>query len=795
MSIAILIASFCFIGFFIWYLASEDARSRRLAGLGAILASLVTCGLALFPIQKAIHLGLDLQGGTEFLLEVQGDNITPSALEQASSVIRKRLDIFGGREISIQPEGTNRLKIQIPGLQGAERVATRDQISRSAKLELRMVPENGAEILAAAKANGGKLPFQYATDDEILPLVEKGPDGKDSVSQIVVDRKVSITGNHLQHARRGIGALGQPNVEFQLDDVGTKEMADMCEQFPGRQMAIVLDREVQSAPRLPTDQSKYITTGQGEISGANMTQLECESLASVMENPLENPVKILDEHSVDASLGADSIRSGFDAGLLALALVVGFMMFYYRVSGVIAVLALAVNLVLLFGLLAQFHFTLTLPGIAGIVLTIGMAVDANVLIYERIRDELANGKPARTAIDTGFERAFSAIFDSNTTTLIPAMVLAYLGTGPLRGFAVTLVLGIIANLFAALVVSRNAFDWILALTPKPYLSMMQFIKQPKIDFLKLRGLGLMLSLVVIAAGAIAVKASGERLLGVDFKGGDAVTLTYTHSVDIEKLQNVLQAEGLRGVNLQYAAGGTPALFLETEKGESDRAVRLLEQKFPDAGFVGGASESIGAQVGGEMKEKALTALLLGLFGILVYAAVRFEWSYALAAAVGQLHDVLIALAVMAVLGRELTLPLVGALLTIAGYSINDKIVVFDRIREGARLREKGSFYQVINRSLNLTLARTIITGFTCLLATFALVIFGGPVIHDFSLTMFIGILSGIYSSHFISPGLAWWLGRSHGTSGTGSGGSATAKPLLPKGSPKESLVTTRRSRA
>jgi SecD/SecF fusion protein len=762
MSIAILIASFGFIGFFIWYLAAEDAPSRRLAGLGSILASLLTCGLALVPIQKAIHLGLDLQGGTEFLLEVQGDNITPSALDQASSVIRKRLDVFGSREISIQPEGTNRLKIQIPGLQGAERVATRDQISRSAKLELRMVPENAAEILAAAQANGGKLPFQYATDYEILPQVEKGPDGKDlPPSQLVVERKVSITGDHLQRARRGIGQLGQPNVEFQLDDVGTKAMADMCQQFPGRRMAIVLDREVQSAPSLPTDPSKYITTGQGEISGSNMTQIECEELASVMENPLENPVKILDEHSVDASLGADSIRSGFDAGLLALALVVGFMMFYYRVSGVIAVLALAVNLVLLFGLLAQFHFTLTLPGIAGIVLTIGMAVDANVLIYERIRDELANGKPARTAIDTGFERAFSAIFDSNTTTLIPAMVLAYLGTGPLRGFAVTLVLGIIANLFAALVVSRNAFDWILAVTPKPYLSMMQFIKQPKVDFLKLRGIGLVVSLVIIGAGAIAVKTSGERLLGVDFKGGDAVTLTYTHSVEIGQLQNTLQSEGLRGVNLQYAAGGSPALFLETEKGESDRAVRALEEKFPEAGFVGGASASIGAQVGGEMREKALTALLLGLFGILVYAAVRFEWSYAIAAAIGQLHDVLIALAVMAVLGRELTLPLVGALLTIAGYSINDKIVVFDRIREGAKLREKGSFYQVINRSLNLTLARTIITGFTCLLATFALVLFGGPVIHDFSLTMFIGIMSGIYSSHFISPGIAWWLGRMH----------------------------------
>jgi SecD/SecF fusion protein len=757
MSIAILLASFAFIAFFIWYLASQDAAARRVAGLGSIIASLLTCGLALIPIKDAIHLGLDLQGGTEFLVEVKGANITPSALDQASSVIRKRLDILGTREISILPEGTARLKIQIPGLQGAERDATRDIITRAANLELRMVPENDRDILA--QANGTKLPFQYATDYEILPLVEKDAQGKDVTSQIVVNRKASITGSHVTHARRSIGQLGQPNVEFQLDDEGTKEMADMCEKYPGRQMAIVLDGVVQSAPTLPTDRTQYITNGQGEIKGANMTAVECEELANVMENPLQHKVDILDEHSVDASLGADSIRSGLNAGLLALALVVCFMMFYYRISGLIAVLALTVNLVLLFGLLAQFHFTLTLPGIAGIVLTIGMAVDANVLIYERIRDELANGKPARTAIDTGFERAFSAIFDSNTTTLIPAMVLAYLGTGPLRGFAVTLVLGIVANLFAALVVSRNAFDWILSITDKPYLGMMQFIKQPRIDFLKLRGLGLIVSLVIVAAGAIAVKTHGQGLLGVDFTGGDAVTLTYQHRVEIGKLQDALQTEGLRGVNLQYTGGGTPALSLETEKGESGRAVRVLEEKFSDAGFVAGASESIGAQVGGEMKEKALTALLLGLFGILVYAAIRFEWSYAIAAAIGQLHDVLIALAVMAVLGRELTLPLVGALLTIAGYSINDKIVVFDRIREGAKLREKGSFYQVINRSLNLTLARTIITGFTCLLATFALVLFGGPVIHDFSLTMFIGIMSGIYSSHFISPGIAWWLGR------------------------------------
>jgi SecD/SecF fusion protein len=401
-----------------------------------------------------------------------------------------------------------------------------------------------------------------------------------------------------------------------------------------------------------------------------------------------------------------------------------------------------------------------------------MAVDANVLIYERIRDELALGKPARSAIDIGFEKAFSAIFDSNVTTLIPAIVLAYFGTGPLRGFAVTLVLGIIANLFAALVVTRNTFDFILTATEKPNLSMMQFIKSPRFDFLKYRGLGLIFSLLLLALGAGAVAMRGEALLGVDFKGGDAVTMTYAQSVDIGQVRAALINSGLKDFTLQPVSGSN-ALQIQTEEQQGERAAKILEDTFPQAGFVAGAVDKIGAQVGGEMKEKAITALLLGLFGILVYAAIRFEWSYAIAAAVGQLHDVLIALSIMALLGRELTLPLVGALLTIAGYSINDKIVVFDRIREGAKLREKGSFYEVINRSLNLTLARTILTGSTCLLATGALIVFGGPVIHDFSLAMFIGIMSGIYSSHFISPGLAWWLGRlGHGTSSIGPNATA-----------------------
>ena len=755
MYIPVLISSLGFLGFFIWYLAAENPSSRRAAGLGAIIGSLLTCGIALYPISHTIQLGLDLRGGTEFLLEVQG-NPNKDALDQASSVIRKRLDTLGTREIMIQPEGSNRLRIQIPGLQGADVDRTRNQISQVAKLEFRLVPPNADEILAAAIENGGKLPFQYALDDEILPHIERDKDGKEVRSLQVVERKVAMSGKHVVHAYRSIEQMGDSVVNMDFDSEGTQQFGELTSANVGHQMAIVLDNVVRSSPVI----REAMNSGRCQISGGNMTAVECEELASVLQNPLENPIKMLYERSVDASLGADSIRTGRNAGIIALVLVVSFMVIYYRLSGTIAVLALAVNLVLLLGLLAQFHFTLTLPGIAGIVLTIGMAVDANVLIYERIRDELALGKPASSAIDTGFEKAFSAIFDSNVTTLIPALVLACLGTGPLRGFAVTLVLGIVANLFAALVVSRNAFDWILSRTSKPNLSMMQFIKSPRFDFLKLRGAGLILSLLILALGAGAVAIKGQSLLGVDFRGGDAVNLTYKQAVDVGQLRDVLIKNGFKDVTLQPAPL-SQTLVVQTEEEQGERAAQVLEQNFPQAGFASNSVDKIGAQVGGEMKQKALLALLAGLFGILIYAAIRFEWSYALAAAVGQLHDVLIALSIMALLGRELTLPLVGALLTIAGYSINDKIVVFDRIREGARLREKGTFYEVINRSLNLTLARTILTGSTCLLATGALILFGGPVIHDFSLAMFIGIMSGIYSSHFISPGLAWWLGR-HG---------------------------------
>ncbi|PAW76342.1 MAG: protein translocase subunit SecDF [Verrucomicrobia bacterium Tous-C9LFEB] len=743
-------SALAFLAFLIWYLASPDFNTRRVAGLASILAALATCVLSMYPLTQTIKLGLDLKGGTSFLVELQGTP-SPSAVQQAIGVIRKRIDPNGVRELGIQSVSSNRINVQIPGLAEGDREEAARQLSRVAKLEFRMVHPDSSSILKQVDPATGKLPVQYALEYEVLKLQDRAKDGKVYFEPIVVKRVAELSGKHVSRAFRSGDQLGRPEVVIQFDSEGQKRFGAVTEANIGQRLAIVLDNEVKSAPVI-----RARITDNATISGGNMSLIESEELASVLENPLETPVAIKEIRGVDPTLGRDSIQSGRDAALYALIGVCAFMVIYYRLAGLVAVVSLAVNLVILLGLMAQFHFTLSLPGIAGIVLTIGMAVDANVLIYERIRDELAQGKPLRTAIDLGFNRAFSAIFDSNITTVIPAVVLMFLGTGPLRGFAVTLTLGIVANLFAALVVSRNCFDWMLTFNKLKGLTMMQFLHSPKFDFLRYRHIGVIASVVILIWGGIAFQTKGDKLLGVDFKGGDSVTLKYETMAPMEDVRAALQKAGVDVSQLQYSPEAH-VLMVQTPEGQGNKAEDVIKSTFASSKFTHGGLDRVGPAVGDELRTRAILALSIGLIGILIYSAVRFEWTYAVAAAIGQLHDVLIALGFMAILDRELTLTLVGAFLTIAGYSINDKIVVFDRIREGTHLREKGTFYEVINRSLNLTLARTLLTGGTTLIATTALILFGGPVIHDFSVAMLIGILSGIYSSHFISPPLAWWL--------------------------------------
>lgn len=731
---------------FVSYLVTEQGRTKRLLGLATILLCLLVCACSLYPLDKAIKLGLDLKGGTAFLIELEG-NPSSNALEQAVEVIRKRVDRFGLSEPMIQPTGVNRISVQIPGLGEQEKEAARQQLSQVAHLEFRVVHPDNDSLIQKALLDRTQIPLGY----EILNHRFELDSGETNTQPMLVKRIPEMTGKHVAKASVGFSQLGEPNVAMEFTSQGSKIFGEVTQANLKQRLAIVLDREVRSAPVI-----QEVMFSNASISGGKMTQKQAEDLASVLENPLEVPVRIVEERGVDPSLGLDSIVSGKTALGYAMIGVTAFMVLYYRIAGVFAIMALIVNLLILFGLLSQFNFTLTLPGIAGVILTIGMAVDANVLIYERIRDELAKGKPLRAAIDAGFDRAFSAILDSNITTIIPAVILIFMGSGPLQGFSVTLTLGIVANLFSAIVISRNLFDWALLLPSFRKLHMMEFIKNPRIDFLKLRYPALILSLIVLIIGARSFYEKGDRAFGVDFIGGDSLTLSYQKIVDVEKLRETLEKSGISVHLIQYAQNDTK-LSLQVREQEGDNAVRVVQSTYPEGGFQKVGLDRVGSQIGKELQTKASFALLLGLLGILVYASFRFEWTYAVAATVSQVHDVLIAVCVAVALGSELTLTLVGAFLTIAGYSINEKIVVFDRIREILKTGSKQSLAEILNSSLNLTLARTVITGGTTLIAISFLIIFGGIVIHGFAVTMLIGVLAGMYSSHFIAPALVFWF--------------------------------------
>ena len=782
----IFIAALAFLVFLVWYLVAEGAVIRRWVGLGSIVAIAAASGMSLHPLAEKIQLGLDLQGGTAFLLQLGGEP-TAAAREKAIEVINKRVNQGGISEPIIQPVGTDRISVQLPGLSEAHKAEMRQQLSKVAKLEFRLVDPNSREVLNAyhgggapnAALNEAAIPI----DEQVLPLNTRDLNGKTLHTEIVVKRRPEMSGKYVSKAYRSFDELARSTVVMEFTPQGQEIFGRITTANTGRQLAIVLDNEVQSAPNI----NEPILNGRATISGGSITPVEADDLSSVLQNPLETPVKILEERGVDPSLGHDSIVSGEHAVLFAVALVMFFMILYYRWAGVIASVGMVLNLFMLFGMLAQFGFTLTLPGIAGIVLTIGMAVDANVLIYERIRDEIALGKPLRAAVEGGFERAFSAIFDAHVTTVIPAIILLVLGSGPLQGFAVTLTLGIVANLFAALVVTKNAFEWLLATNRLDTLNMLQAVKNPRVDFIRIGKIASVFSVILLLVGVSTFVGNRAQLLGVDFAGGDSVTLGYTKAVPVGEVRAGIEKAGIHPEMLQYATSANQ-LLVQTRYNEGEKVAPALQAAFPDAKFAQGALDRVGPVVGKELGQRALLTLAMGLIGIMIYVAFRYEWSFSLAATIGQVHDVLLAIGVMALLHREFNMTLIGAFLTILGYSINDKIVISDRIRELWKAGELKSFRDIINRGLNLTLARTLMTGGTVILAVLALLVFGGRVISDFALAMLIGILAGVFSSHFLTPWLLNWF---HGIAekyGKGKSGFSVGIRSTPSSAPSSNGV-------
>lgn len=706
-----------------------------------------------------IKLGLDLQGGTSFLVSMDTNRLAniadkTHALQQAVEVLRKRVDRFGVAEPLLQPQGENRILIQLPGLSDADKESAKNTIRKAAFLEFRLVhPESGELVRQGIIEPGYEMLKERSrrrdrqdgleAEMERVYLVKKTPER-------------GLTGKYVDWS--GVfsdSVTGSPKISLRFNSEGASLFADITRENVGRLLAIVLDGELYSAPRI----NEPILGGSCEISG-DFDVREAYELANVLQNPLEAPVQLEEERSVDPSLGRDAITSGIKASIIGTVAVVVFMLVYYMFAGFVANLALLLNILILMGVMCSLGTTLTVPGIAGIVLTIGMAVDANVLVYERIREEIAAGKSVRGALSAGYSKAFSTILDSNLTTLISSVVLIFMGTGPVKGFGVTLTIGLIVNMFTSLVVTRLIFDWLLARGWLKGFPMLRLIHGTKIDFMKTAKLAFVVSWSIILAGNAYGLYRGKEVLGVDFAGGDRQGLRFTQKIEVESIRRAVRDLGIAEAFIQYQkdpATGHETLQITTESGSGNKVYEGLKARFQAAGLDRISLDQVGASVGREIQKSAIVASLLAMFGILVYVAFRYEFSFAVGAVLALMHDVLMTMAWFFVSGRQLSAPIVAAILTIIGFSINDTIVIFDRIREDLKLGVRGSFPELINKALNQTLSRTIITSGTVFLATISLYLFGGGVVNDFAFAFLVGILTGTYSSIYVAGALVlWW---------------------------------------
>ena len=779
------------LGLFGWYFTTDPGPRKRVLGLVLITLLVVGALFSIYPPREKILLGLDLRGGTEFLIRLVKDNpearISPQARDTAVEVIRSRVDQNGVGEPSITPVGEDSILVQLPGLDAQHINEMRDALQRVAKLEFKLVDPQSAYIVSRVEAGQDIVPPGYTIvsgeDEEAEALTPpKGADAKKKDApkkqseKIVVRTAADMGGEHITSAA-AVNETSGWVVHVNFDRQGASEFGKLTAANVGKRLAILLDGKVVSAPNLRS----AILDGNCEISGGSFTDKSAHALSSALENPLSTPVKIESERTVSATLGDDSIKRGVTSGVLGVLITFVFVLVYYRFAGLLANLALLVNIVLLFGLMTSLNFVLTLPGIAGIILTIGLAIDANVLIYERLREELATGKSLRPAIEGAYNKAFSSIFDANVTTLITSVILFIYAAGPVKGFAVALTVGIIASLFSALIVTRNGFAWATERFGLQQVRMLHFFDSQHFDFMSKARACVIGSIVVLAASAAVFALRGEKNFGIDFRGGDRSVLTANRVLDVGAVRTVLQGVGQQEATIENSEfNNQPAVTILSPVETGTKIQGEVAKAFPEANVKLGQYDKVGARVGKQLATRSLYALGFGVLAILVYVSLRFEFAFAVGAIVALLHDVLITLGVFALLGRELSLVMVGAVLTIAGYSINDTIVVYDRIRSGLREGRKGSVREIMNASINETLGRTVLTGGMTLVTVVALFIGGGPVLNDFALAILIGVLVGTYSSVFIASPIVLWFSRgekgrlrqevSRGTGGPALGG-------------------------
>lgn len=585
----------------------------------------------------------------------------------------------------------------------------------------------------------------------------------------LLKRRAEMDGEDIADARPyrvGDGVnVGEVAVNLKFSGVGPKQFSAVTAANVGKQMAIVLDNQVISAPVI----RDRIPNGEAQITGLD-DMAEANRLSVVLRaGALKAPMNIIESRSIGATLGEDNIKSGFGAAFWGLIACIIFMVAYYRIGGLIACFAVVLNAVVTAAVLSVFNATLTLPGIVGFILVLGMALDANVIIYERIREEMKAGSLARAAVAKGYERAFSAIFDSNLTTFLTALILYKIGTGSVKGFGLTLMIGIATSLFCSLTVTRAIFDWRLAKNDANKLSVgkgIRVIDEANLPIIKKSKVFAVFSsiLLVVSFGIMVVRGFD---FSIDFLGGQVYTIQYSEDgAHEDALSKVAASAGLANAKVRSYGDQDKNMYQISLKKTDDATVKdRLQKALDDAGQKAQivASDEVGPTIGKELRFNAILSIILSWIAICLYIWFRFGkmgLGFGVGALVGLVHDTIISIGFISLMGLSVDGALIASVLTLIGYTINDKIVVFDRIRENGQIYGRSNFPMLVNSSINQCFSRTIITSMTTLFVCFILAVMGGSSIRDFGLVMVFGIIIGTYSSITISsPFVVWWSKR------------------------------------
>ncbi|MEB2843393.1 protein translocase subunit SecD [Endobacterium cereale] len=670
-----------------------------------------------------------------------------NAVEQSLEIIRQRVDQVGVAEPTIQRVGSDRVLVQLPGEQDPSRL--RQLLGSTAKMSFHLLGQQGEPGVTMIPDEQGQ---QYP----------------------VLDR-VELSGDHLTDARAAFEQQSQrPIVSFRFDSSGAARFAQITQANVGKPFAIVLDNKVLSAPVIQTP----ITGGQGQISGSFSVQ-EANTLGALLRaGSLPAKLTVIEERTVGADLGSDAIEMGLFTGVIGFAAVVVFIFFLYGSWGILANFALMINVILTFAGLTLIGSTLTLPGIAGIVLGIGLAVDANVLINERIKEETRKGKSAFAAIDAGFARAYSTIVDSNVTALIATVLLFWFGSGPVRGFAVTMGLGIMISMFTAVSVVRvlmiavTARKKLKTINIKPLLPINLVPDGTNIAFMKGRFIGIGISVILSIASIVLFFKPGLNY-GVDFQGGIQMEVVTQQEADLAKFRSGLNELGFGEVALQEFGSNNHILVrVERQEGGEQAQTNAVEALKAEVVKIDPTAkvertEVVGPKVSGELAIAGFLSLTLAALAMTAYIWARFEWPFAVGAMITLILDVTKTVGFFAITGLDFNLTAIAAVLTLVGYSVNDKVVVYDRMRENMRLYKKMPLRDLIDKSINETLARSLYTSATAFLSLLPMAIWGGSAVSSFAIPMVFGIAVAALSSVFIAAPILLFLGdwrKRHGKS-------------------------------